>query len=61
MMYATSMIIVVISPHAIDITGTNVSVYQDLVLGWVMVMENNLRDVLENLNVQPPTMTCSST
>jgi len=59
--YATSMIIVVVSPHAIYITGTNVSVYQDLVLGWVMVMENYLRDVLENLNVQPPTMTCSST
>jgi len=60
MIYATLMIIVVISPPAIDITGNNVSVYQDLDLGWVMVMENNLRGVLENLSVQPPTMTRSS-
>jgi hypothetical protein len=61
MMYATSMIIVVISPPAIDITGNNVIVYQDLVIGWVMVIENNLRGVLENFSVQPPTMTRSST
>ena len=32
MMHATSMIIVLTSPHAIDIIGTNVSIYQDLVL-----------------------------